>query len=393
MAEGTRMQQRRATEAVWNTSDYVLAAGELGVTTDTGIIKIGDGTNGWSDIDPAFGSEYLPLLGTAANSELLDGISSAGFVQSTEVSTSATADTVARRLSDGTLRVAAAATSGDAPQWGQTQTEIGAQITTATPGIRAELVSRTVTANFTIAATDVGAMVLANHSSVTAFVTATLPTNATVAIAVGSWIDICAIGNGLVKIVGAGGVTVLGPIYVFPNYGIVRVLKTGTNQWNLIPIGNNHQQKFPKMRVYRATTTINYVTGQWHGVAFNTLDTANTLNPGDEWFTIPGTGIETARRIVVNQDGEYFIGVNFSGNNPNSCYTRVAKLTADNTPGATLATTAAITTQSLGWRGRIVAGESIGATHLSVTVTDVGQIDDTGVNGNRNDLVIYRLGN
>lgn len=93
MAEGTRMQQRRATEAVWNTSDYVLAPGELGVTTDTGIIKIGNGTSPWSELEIAFDSEYLPILGKAADSELLDGVSADFFIKEADTSTSPTPDT------------------------------------------------------------------------------------------------------------------------------------------------------------------------------------------------------------------------------------------------------------------------------------------------------------
>lgn len=104
MAEGTRMQQRRATEAVWTTSDYVLAAGELGVTTDTGIIKVGNGTSPWSELDIAFGSEYLPILGKAADSELLDGIGAASFVKVADTSVTATNDSYVKRTADGGVK-------------------------------------------------------------------------------------------------------------------------------------------------------------------------------------------------------------------------------------------------------------------------------------------------
>lgn len=113
MADGTRMQQRRATEAVWATSGYVLAAGELGVTTDTGIIKIGNGTSAWSDLDPAFDSQYLPILGKAADSDLLDGISSSGFWQTADATTAATASKLALRTGTGTIKAAVAAASDD----------------------------------------------------------------------------------------------------------------------------------------------------------------------------------------------------------------------------------------------------------------------------------------
>jgi hypothetical protein len=113
MAEGTRMQQRRATEAVWSTSGYVLADGELGITTDSGIIKIGDGVNAWSDLDPAFDSHYLPILGKAADSELLDGIGSEGFWKTDDATTAPTSSKLALRTGTGTVKGAVAAASDD----------------------------------------------------------------------------------------------------------------------------------------------------------------------------------------------------------------------------------------------------------------------------------------
>lgn len=43
-----RMQQRRDTGANWAASNPVLAAGEVGVNTDTGELKVGDGTTTWN---------------------------------------------------------------------------------------------------------------------------------------------------------------------------------------------------------------------------------------------------------------------------------------------------------------------------------------------------------
>lgn len=42
------IQQRRGTAAEWLTADPVLAAGEIGVETDTLKFKIGDGSTAWS---------------------------------------------------------------------------------------------------------------------------------------------------------------------------------------------------------------------------------------------------------------------------------------------------------------------------------------------------------
>lgn len=46
----TRMQQRRGTEEQWTLANPVLAAGEIGLETDTNKFKIGDGVNNWADL-------------------------------------------------------------------------------------------------------------------------------------------------------------------------------------------------------------------------------------------------------------------------------------------------------------------------------------------------------
>lgn len=51
-----RFWQRRDTAANWTSVNPTLAAGEFGYETDTGKLKIGDGTTAWNSL------EYLPLL-------------------------------------------------------------------------------------------------------------------------------------------------------------------------------------------------------------------------------------------------------------------------------------------------------------------------------------------
>ena len=46
-----RMQQRRGTSATWASLDPVLLAGEFGLETDTGVVKIGDGVKRWSELE------------------------------------------------------------------------------------------------------------------------------------------------------------------------------------------------------------------------------------------------------------------------------------------------------------------------------------------------------
>ena len=233
MADGTRMKQRRATEAVWTTSDYVLADGELGVTTDTGIIKIGNGTSPWTELDIAFGSEYLPILGTAANSDLLEGISSSGFVKVIDTSTAATANKVALRDASGRLKAATGASADDVVNYAQMTSANTATLASAIVSARESAISRTVTAAFTIQAADVGGIVIASNSSYTHF-NCNIPTNATVGIPVGSAITIVTSGKGPSKLVAAGGVTLRGIPMIYGAYSSAKILKIATDEWVVI---------------------------------------------------------------------------------------------------------------------------------------------------------------
>lgn len=223
MAIGVQQQQRRGTAAQWNTANYVLAIGELGVTIDTGIIKIGDGVNGWNDLPIAFGSDYLPILGKAADSELLDGISSSGFLKTADATTAATADKVALRNANGRLKAATGIAADDLVNYDQ--------MVAADLVVRQNPTIRTVSAGITLQAADINGVAMVGNSNRNAVITATIPTNATVPIAIGSWVDICATGIGTVTATPAGGVTLRGDGRVYGNYGVIRLLKTATDTW------------------------------------------------------------------------------------------------------------------------------------------------------------------
>ena len=46
-----RLQIRRGTASQWTSANPILAAGEMGVETDTRKVKIGDGTTGWTSLN------------------------------------------------------------------------------------------------------------------------------------------------------------------------------------------------------------------------------------------------------------------------------------------------------------------------------------------------------
>jgi hypothetical protein len=383
MAIGTRMQQRRATAAVWNTSDYILAPGELGVTTDTNIIKIGDGVNTWSNLDNVFDTEYLPILGTAANSELLGGVSVTSLVKVADTDVNPTNNTYVKRTADGGVKVTDATEATEATSLQQQSAAI----------VEAQkmLFSRTITANGTLALTDISKMIAVNHASLTAQITVTLPRNSDVAIPVGSYIDIVAVGNGGVKIVPYdGSVGINGKVNVMPNFGVIRLVKNDTNQW--IGIEISKKGRLPKI-------TVVYTTGgqsltSTACVAYDSTISADTYNPDSDFFSIPGTGLSTARRIIVNKDGEYLLNVVFSNNGVgNTMYCSIRKMLTDNSAtGATIiGVQSYVNVTTVTVQKKLTAGDSVGVWSTGATSASI-PADATASGGNPNTFCITRIG-
>lgn len=62
----TRIQSRRATAAQWAATNPILAPAEMGVETDTGLGKMGDGTTVWSNL-PYHGLRSPATLSAGVN--------------------------------------------------------------------------------------------------------------------------------------------------------------------------------------------------------------------------------------------------------------------------------------------------------------------------------------
>lgn len=88
MPVNTRLQVRRGTASTWTNTNPTLYAGEIGFETDTGRIKIGDGTTAWTSLD------YNVVAPT-------------GFLAGSGLSVNVAADgsTVTYSLSDPTIQV------------------------------------------------------------------------------------------------------------------------------------------------------------------------------------------------------------------------------------------------------------------------------------------------
>lgn len=380
MADGTRMQQRRGTEAQWVTSDYVLADGEIGFSRDTNTAKIGNGTTAWVDLPVLFETEFLALHGTADNAALLGGVSAANYIKVTDTDTAATANKVVERTGTGTVKGATATASDDLVQ--------KAQLDAAA----LRLVSRTVTAAATLALTDQSQQVFVNHSSLTAQVVVTVPPNSSVAFPIGAQIDVVAIGAGGAKISPGSGVTLNGSSNAFPGYGCVRLIKTATDTWYGLSI--NSGKRLAKIRAIRTGTSGVYTNTAYNCIPWNSIDsTVDFYNPDNEWFSVPGTGLSTARRIIVNKDGEYLVETNLITDYASTAWGNllIAKMTTDNslTGARYLHSVPIFDVAGSSIRARFAAGESVGVWYKAPEAATSDKPD--GTNNYRCDFTITRL--
>lgn len=387
MAVGTRMQQRRALEADWNTSGYVLAAGELGVTLDTGIIKIGDGANAWSALPIAFEEQYLPLLGTAANSDLLGGVSVSSLVKVADTDVNPTNNTYVKRTADGGVK------GSDATE--NTELTSLQQVTSLLASNKQVQVVRTVTADTNAALTDIGKMIFVDNSSTTTQIKVNIRKNATDAFPIGSWFDVCASNAaGGAKVIplaaDAGVVGLYGKVNAMPGTGVIRMTKIGTDQW----LGTELSTGTKKPRIKVACTVAGQSFGSAYAfVQYDTVVTADGYNPDNEWFSIPGTGLSTARRIICNKDGEYTFNANVGTTGAATMWARIARMTADNstTGQENKGVQSFIAVASFSVTRRVSAGQSFGV-HVGFTSGATGKADAEYSGGDPNSFIITRNG-
>ena len=99
-----RLQLRRGTEAQWDAANPTLAAGEIGIETDTNTFKFGDGSTAWNSLSYALSQtvdDYI-LLSTKGVANGVASLDSSGFIPSAQlpplakVTVSSAADQAAR---------------------------------------------------------------------------------------------------------------------------------------------------------------------------------------------------------------------------------------------------------------------------------------------------------
>lgn len=168
MSVVTQIQLRRGTAAQWTSANPVLAAGEMGVETDTGKAKIGNGSTAWNSLAYSISGANGTVTSVTAGTGLSGGtITGSGTI-----------------AIDGTV----ATLTG-------IQTLTNKTLTSPTindPKLNLAIDAQTGTA-FTVTIDDNGQLVTMNNSSAN---TVSIPTDANVNFPIGTQITVLQIGTG-----------------------------------------------------------------------------------------------------------------------------------------------------------------------------------------------------
>jgi hypothetical protein len=206
MAVVTQIQVRRGTASQWTSTNPTLAAGEWGFESDTGKVKIGNGSTAWNSLGYTGAGD---IEGVTAGT----GISGGGTSGTVTVSidTSVTADlSTAQTLTNKTL---------------------------TDPKIN--LAFDAETASYTAVLANNGQVVTMNNASANTF---SIPTNASVAFPVGTQINVLQIGAGqtTIQAVTSGTTSVLstGATAAAPKlrvrYSMATCIKAATDTWYVV---------------------------------------------------------------------------------------------------------------------------------------------------------------
>jgi hypothetical protein len=229
-----RLQNRRDTAANWTANNPTLAAGELGLETDTAKFKIGDGTTAWNSLAYAYTAGATGPTGPTGAASTVTGPTGAastvtGPTGPTGAASTVTGPTGAEGATGPTGPTGAASTvTGPTGAEGAT----GPTGPTGAGGVEA-LNAQTGT-TYTFVLTDKDDLVTASNASAQSY---TIPLNSSVAFPIGSLVNLIQIGAGQVTVAGAGGVTVLsvGATAATPKtrvqYSVMTLIKAGTDAW------------------------------------------------------------------------------------------------------------------------------------------------------------------
>lgn len=211
----SRLQNRRDTAANWTSNNPTLAAGEIGLETDTSKYKMGDGTTAWNSLAYAYTAGATGPTGPTGP-------------------IGATGPTGVTGVTGPTGPVGATGATGPVGATGPTGVT-GPSGATGAGGV--EAVNAQVGTTYTFVLTDRDDLVTASNASAQTY---TIPLNSSVAFPTGSLVNLIQIGSGQVTVQGAGGVTLnsTGATSSTPKtraqYSSITLVKAGTDTWYAI---------------------------------------------------------------------------------------------------------------------------------------------------------------
>lgn len=246
MAVVTQFQFRRGTASQWTSANPTLAAGEPGYETDTGKLKIGDGTTAWNSLAYATGSVAVgnitglgtgvaTWLATPSSANLASAVTDETGSGSLVFGTSPT-------IATPTLTLSTTTNSAEGRiAWDSTNDKIvvgdGSSTKEFTPSTLTLNAQTGTTYTFVLA--DKDKLVTASNAAAQTY---SIPTNASVAYPTGTQINIIQIGAGQVTInaVTSGTTTIAstGATSTAPKlraqYSSATLIKASTDLWYVV---------------------------------------------------------------------------------------------------------------------------------------------------------------
>jgi hypothetical protein len=211
----SRLQNRRDTAANWTANNPTLAAGEIGLETDTAKYKMGDGSTAWNSL------AYAYTAGAAGATGPTGPVGPTG----------PTGVVGATGSVGATGAVGATGPTGVTGATGPTGVT-GATGATGAGGV--EAINAQVGTTYTFVLTDKDDLITASNASAQTY---TIPLNSSVAYATGTLINLIQIGAGQVTVVGTSGVTLnsTGATSAQPKtraqFSVITLMKAGTDTW------------------------------------------------------------------------------------------------------------------------------------------------------------------
>ena len=213
-----QIQFRRDTAAAWTAANPTLAAGELGLETDTSLYKIGNGSSAWTSL----------AYGTIAGVPTSNSITTAMLQNSAITATKLASDAVTTvKILDSNVTTAKIADDA------VTQVKLADRVVGS-----AELDNLTLNAQtgttYTLVLADAHKLVTQSNASA---ITTTIPPNSSVAFEVGDQVNLMQLGAGAVTVTAGAGVTLrsAGSLVVTNGqYSVVTCVKIASDEWVLI---------------------------------------------------------------------------------------------------------------------------------------------------------------